>query len=566
MFGTRPFALIWTLLVVVHARSISEVTPAITMNFMECATSSHDASPTRIMTCTASVTVSELPAGGYYVEYTNGDDENSTSFQPTQLTTFTTWQAPGIFTKGSAYAWFKASDGGIVRSSLIPISAFSSPPPPRPSPPPPSPLPPIPSPPPPEPIVFDSVLCQAYFNQRIACNVTMTFEVTPDTVWLTFAMVDGSKAQQKQFTNSKHMIYTTIFSGTDPAGTVTATVVTHGVPVTVGPYTVTVLTSIPPPPPPTPPSPSPSPAPTPVDVTLSNAWCTQQESDLYKCQVEVATSSLLALITVTYDVGGVSATHSYAPRDLNTISTITVTTSSMEGTSATSRPGSLPVPPLPFTYSTPHPIKCAATNSYPLSTGRSPTKSCSFSTRYFPTLSRAGALARSSSLPCSSLPISTVPTTTISITPHSIGSAPSSTHQALSPSANQALSSTSIEVPSSPSKEVPSSPSIEVPSSTSKEVPSSPPKEIFSASSQESLPASSQEGVPASSQEGVPASSQEGLPASSQEGLPASSQEGVPASSQEGLPASSQEGVTRPTLKALLSPPPRKLTPPQKHM
>ncbi|KAL6778677.1 hypothetical protein ACKKBF_B05090 [Auxenochlorella protothecoides x Auxenochlorella symbiontica] len=236
-----------------------------------------------------------------------------------------------------------------------------------------------------------------------------------------------------------------IFSGTDPAGTVTATVVTHGVPVTVGPYTVTVLTSIPPPPPPTPPSPSPSPAPTPVDVTLSNAWCTQQESDLYKCQVEVATSSLLALITVTYDVGGVSATHSYAPRDLNTISTITVTTSSMEGTSATSRPGSLPVPPLPFTYSTPHPIKCAATSSYPLSTGLSPTKSCSFSTRHFPTLSRAGALAYSSSLPCSSLPISTVPTTAISITPHSIGSAPSSTHQA--------LSSTSIEVPSSPSKE-----------------------------------------------------------------------------------------------------------------
>ncbi|KAL6784048.1 hypothetical protein ACKKBG_A04590 [Auxenochlorella protothecoides x Auxenochlorella symbiontica] len=407
MFGTRPFALLWTLLVVVHAGSISEVTPAITMNFMECATSSHDASPTRTMTCTASVTVSELPAGGYYIEYTNGDDETSTSFQPTQLTTFTTWQAPGIFTKGSAYAWYKASDGRIVRSSLIPISAFSSPPPPRPSPPPP---PPIPSPPPPEPIVFDSVLCQ---KNRPSC-----------------------------------------------------------------------------------PSPPPPPPPPPVDVTLSNAWCMQQESDLYKCQVEVATSSLLALITVTYDVGG-----------------------------------------------------CAATNSYPLSTGLSPTQSCSFSTRHFPTLSRAGALARSSSLPCSSLPISTVPATTISITPHSIGSATSSTHQALSPSTHQALSPSthqalsppSIKVPSSPSIKVPSSPSIEVPSSPSIEVPSSSPKEVPSSSPQE--------GVPASSQENLSASSQEGLPASSQEGVPASSQEGVPASSQEGLPASSQEGVAVPTPK-----------------
>ncbi|RMZ57605.1 hypothetical protein APUTEX25_001805, partial [Auxenochlorella protothecoides] len=330
------------------------VTPAITMNFMECANSSHDASPTRIMTCTASVTVSELPAGGYYIEYTNvliGE-------VPAMLASIVSSARTGVLVVGRGFSDVRAlGRGEMARVCTLPLYLF------------------IPTtlrdpsalgllgsaekaalvaalldradtssqqcsiccddyvpgdvlralprcqhkfhlecvdrwflssaegnrkP----PIVFDSVLCQAYFNQRIACNVTMTFEVTPDTVWLTFAMVDGSKAQQKQFTNSKHMIYTMIFSGTDPAGTVTATVVTHGVPVTVGPYTVTVLTSIPPPPPPTPPSPSPSPAPTPVDVTLSNAWCTQQESDLYKCQVEVATSSLLALITVTYDVGG----------------------------------------------------------------------------------------------------------------------------------------------------------------------------------------------------------------------------------------------------------------------
>ncbi|KAL6784172.1 hypothetical protein ACKKBG_A05090 [Auxenochlorella protothecoides x Auxenochlorella symbiontica] len=163
---------------------------------------------------------------------------------------------------------------------------------------------------------------------------------------------------------------------------------------------------------------------------LSNAWCTQQESDLYKCQVEVATSSLLALITVTYDVGGVpslpptprssSVQPTSSPTSLNPSLTPTSSPTSLprSGTLATSSAGalcgpnpatpcSLPIPPLPFTYSTPHPIKCAATNSYPLSTGLSPTKSCSFSTRHFPTLSRAGALAYSSSLPCSSLPIST---------------------------------------------------------------------------------------------------------------------------------------------------------------
>ncbi|KAL6781464.1 hypothetical protein ACKKBG_A11255 [Auxenochlorella protothecoides x Auxenochlorella symbiontica] len=321
MIGPRAAALLGALLVVWHASPAAADNPTITLNFMECAKASNWTPPVDVITCTASVTVSELPLDSYTIDYSLGHFESDFTFKPKHLTTYNTWNTTGSSVVGSAHAWYKASDGSIIRSNDIPISPYASPPPPHPVPPPISPPPPAPSPPPPAKIAIDSALCRKAYYQEVACTVEMTFLELPSEVWLIFDMVGGPKSERREYTNSLKMTYKTLVSGVSSSGTVTASVMYHGVVMSVGPYPIGDSSISPPPPPPIPP---PSPPP-PFPFALSNAMCEQQEPKLYNCQVQVTIGSLLALITVNYDVGGVTATQTYAPDDLITISTITRT-------------------------------------------------------------------------------------------------------------------------------------------------------------------------------------------------------------------------------------------------
>ncbi|KAL6768567.1 hypothetical protein ACKKBF_B11250 [Auxenochlorella protothecoides x Auxenochlorella symbiontica] len=240
MIGPRAAALLWALL----------DKPSITLNFVECVKSPDWTPPADIITCTASVTVSELPKDTYWIDFVLGHSLGQVSFTPKQLTTFHTWNSTGTSADGTACAWF-----------------------------------------------------EAVYTERIECNVTVTFLTMPTEVWLWFDMADGSKSQQTQPTNKLTMTYTMVFVAFTTSGTVSATVMFPKGPLGAGPFPIGDFTISPPPPPPSlPPSPPPSPPP-PIPFALSNAMCEQQEPKLYECQVQVTIGSLMALITVTYNVG-----------------------------------------------------------------------------------------------------------------------------------------------------------------------------------------------------------------------------------------------------------------------
>ncbi|KAL6777785.1 hypothetical protein ACKKBG_A15635 [Auxenochlorella protothecoides x Auxenochlorella symbiontica] len=318
-FGPRPVALLWALLVVRHVSLAAADAATITLNFIECIDSSSEGTPTNVITCTASVTASEMPLNAYWIDYTWGDLQGEVKIGAKQLTSFITWSGPGTSIEGSAYA---------------------------------CPFPP-PSPPPP------------------------------------------------------------------------------------------------------------------IAIVLSDAMCKQQEDELYRCQVQVASDRLLALIIVEYKVGGVDASQTYAPDDLITMSTVTVTTNSMVGSISACALTNTHAGPSPSTYiptdtsstlpirrsptfpntstkhppteSSPKPIERSSTESNPFSTKHPPTESSPkpiersstesnpFSTEHTPAESspkpiersstepRVATRARSSSFPCGSITLVPIPVTSISI-------------------------------------------------------------------------------------------------------------------------------------------------------
>ncbi|KAL6781461.1 hypothetical protein ACKKBG_A11245 [Auxenochlorella protothecoides x Auxenochlorella symbiontica] len=580
MKAPRPTALLWTLLVVWHTTLAAADKPTITLNFIECVRTSRGDPPADFITCTASVTLSELPPDSYYIDYTWGDLLGEVKFKPKQLTTFVTWTGAGSSVEGSAYAWFRAADGSSVRSTRTPITPFASPPPPHPGPPPPPTLPPPPSPPPPDLAVFDSAFCHKAYSERLSCTVSMTLQQLPSVVALTFNMSDGSNYQQQYVSSSSKMTYTAIFVAFSPLGTVTA-VVQIGIPFQVGPYPIRDDSLPPPPPNPSPPPPPPPPTP----VTLSSAMCQGLESDLCRCQVKVTTSDLLALLHIIYRIGGAEETHIYAPADLITISTKTFTSTSscMEGkivgygvdndgdelAPTFTAPCTVPSPPAH--PSTAHPARSgpAETRSRPvghtpatfrslarqrtttsflsLSTGRAATIPSPQPIRRTLAETPIATFACTESFPGSSIPLNTIPQATSSV-PASTCSI--TTDPCSAPTAHFSTSIASFPIITT---------TISLAPSPTPHQPSSAPRKTLASPSQEGVPAStSQEDVPASTQEGVPAStSQEGVPASTQEGVTTTTtQEGVPASTQEGVtttttqksvPASTQEGVTTTT-------------------
>ncbi|RMZ57706.1 hypothetical protein APUTEX25_001906, partial [Auxenochlorella protothecoides] len=229
----------------------------ITLNFIECIDSSSEGTPTNVITCTASVTASEMPLNAYWIDYTWGDLQGEVKIGAKQLTSFITWSGPGTSIEGSAYAWYQTLNGTYIRSTRIPIAPFK------------------------KIAVFDYAFCRRIYSERIYCTIYMTFQQLPTSVVLTFKMADGTTVQEQPLTNSKTMTYTAMFVGFSPFGTVEA-ILQLGTVITVGPYPISD-DSLPPPPPS--PFPPPSPPP-PIAIVLSDAMCKQQEDELYRCQVQ----------------------------------------------------------------------------------------------------------------------------------------------------------------------------------------------------------------------------------------------------------------------------------------
>ncbi|KFM29168.1 hypothetical protein F751_3249 [Auxenochlorella protothecoides] len=97
----------------------AEGNPIIRLNFIQCINPSHDIYITNVIQCTASVTLSALPATGYHVTYNLAGAQGTADAVPTQLTSFLSWSTPGSYDTGWAYACCSLAARGVVCVTVV---------------------------------------------------------------------------------------------------------------------------------------------------------------------------------------------------------------------------------------------------------------------------------------------------------------------------------------------------------------------------------------------------------------------------------------------------------------